>query len=400
MPAGVHLFLLWSAFAAELSTGPTEPLPIVGGDEALTCEFPSVVALVNADEHLRCSATLVHPEVVVTAAHCLVDKKTPVVRIAFGEAVDFEMQVSGGMPERVIPVANCEAHPGYVQRGTPDVAYCTLSEPVLDVPRIPLLAGCEIDTLQPGVEVTIAGFGATFGQLVEGPDGPKGEPELVTEGTGPKRYTTQTIDVMDLDSGLAAVVGSNGSQSGCFGDSGGPAMIEMADGTWRVFGAGSTLYTPENELPPPEIPGNICGTGTAYALLSLQLEWLETQSGFDLTPCHDDAGNWSPQEGCGDFPVSPDVASGSWADGCAGGPIGGGEPQCEDVAGTSGGTTGERHTCEGSAGPPALARLIRPRTVPLRRRKERLLESTAAVDADVAHGVGESAGLNRLVHRH
>ncbi|MEM6293887.1 MAG: trypsin-like serine protease [Myxococcota bacterium] len=299
------------------------PLPIVGGAEAGLCEFPSAVGILEDDETpVMCTGTLVHPNVVTLAAHCI-NPKRPIVGVAFGE------QGQGDVgPARVAPVdfADCVGHPQYFQLGFPDIAVCTLAEPVEDVPIVPILAGCEVDLLEVGTEVTIVGFGSSYGQVIDG--------EVEAEGVGPKRYTTQTIDDVELDEDEVHMVGPDGSQSACFGDSGGPALIELPDGTWRVFGAASRLYDPGG-FPPPEEPGNFCGVGVTYGLLTTQLQWLQDESGYDLTPCHDDDGMYAPSEGCGAFPVSPQVGAGTWDEGCAGGPLGGGEPVCEPAAGGS-----------------------------------------------------------------
>lgn len=308
----------------------------MGGETTTNCQFPSAVAILEDDETpVMCTGTLVHPNVVTFAAHC-VNPERPVVAVGFGEEGQGEIG-----PVRVVPVDDCEPHPQYFQEGYPDIAYCTLLEPVLDVPRVPILAGCEVDVLQEDVEVTIVGFGATFGEYVGG--------ELETEGVGLKRYTTQTIDLVELDEDEVHMVGPDGAQSACFGDSGGPALIEMSDGTWRVFGAASRLYDPGG-FPDPK-DGNFCGIGVTYGLLSTQLDWLESQSGYDLTPCHDADGQWAPSPECGDFPLTPQTGTGTWEEGCAGGELGGGAPLCSDAGGTTGGeetsSGGESSTGDG-----------------------------------------------------
>lgn len=306
-----------------LGVEPAPVLPIVGGDEAGSCEFPFTVAILEDDETpTKCSGTLVNPNVVTLAAHC-VDPQRPIVAVGFGE----EGQGETG-PQRVVPVVDCVGHPQYFQMGFPDIAYCTLADPVQDVAIMPILAGCELDLLEVGSEVTIVGFGASYGTVVSG--------EVEAEGVGPKRFTTQTIEEVSPGVDEVYMVGPNGSQSACFGDSGGPALLELPDGTWRVFGAASRLYDPGG-FPPPAQPDNICGVGVIYGLLTTQIEWLEAETGYDLTPCHDGTGDWDPGSGCGDFPMDPELGAGTWKNGCVGGAVGGGEPVCEPDVGTTGG---------------------------------------------------------------
>jgi len=311
---------------AGIATELPPPLPIVGGSDAATCEFPATVMMLEDDATpVMCSGSLLTPDIVLTAAHCLIPER-PIVAIGFGEAG----QVFGEPAFTVAPT-ECEAHPDWNNFGSNDVAYCRLAEPVTTVPIVPLLGGCETDVLEPGVELTIVGFGATWGSYDEEND------MVISMGVGAKRWTTQTIDYVDLEVNEVNMVGANGSQSACFGDSGGPAYVELGDGTWRVVGAGSHLYDPGG-FPAPMEKGNICGVGVAYSFAPGAIDWLESSSGVDLTPCWD-GDQWVPDApGCGDFPVDPNLAAGSWKNRCAGGELGGSdEPTCEPASDDTGG---------------------------------------------------------------
>lgn len=318
----VSLTILLKASDAGLSAPEPDPQFITGGTETTNCQFPSVVSVLEDDDTpVWCSGTLVHPNVVSIAAHCVTPAR-PIVGIGFGEVGEGET----GAPQRVVDIEDCVAHPGYLSEGHPDIGFCTLAEPVDDVPIIPILAGCDVELLEEGTEITIVGFGAVYGEYAG--DG------FNTHGTGPKRHTLQTIYDVDLADDEVHLVGSSGAQSACFGDSGGPAFIELSDGSWRVFGAASELYNPSG-FPPPGTPGNICGVGVTYGVLSTRLDWLEAQTGYDLTPCHDPDGHWDPSSDCGDFPTDPLAGDGDWATGCVGGPIGGGQPLCGEIGGGS-----------------------------------------------------------------
>jgi trypsin len=296
------------------------PLPIVGGTDAGTCQFPTVTSMLVFDgSAMICSGTLIHPQVVMTAAHCIIPE-SPIDAVGFGEHAP-----ETGVPAAIIDVAFCQAHPDYETMGKHDVAFCMLSQP-LALEITPVLDGCEAQALQPGLEIVIAGFGSTFAVV----DDAGNITEI--EGVGTKRYTTQTIHSLDDFAGAVNFASPNGSQSACFGDSGGPAFVRMSDGTWRVFGTGSQLFDPGG-LPPPVEPGNACGVGASYGNASLVVDWLETSIGFDITPCHDAMGVFTGGPACGNFPTEIHHAIGDWMSGCVGGVLGGGLEVCEPFAG-------------------------------------------------------------------
>lgn len=272
------------------------PSAIFNGSDASECAFPSAVGMLIGGE-IFCTGTLIHPQVILFAAHCMDTSQQGVIpeAIMFGEDADD--------PARVIPVDTCQLHPDWQTLGI-DLAACTLPVAVHQVPITPIIMGCEADTLQPNVDLTIVGFGATAGFLDE-------EGNLSVEGVGRKRFTHQRVtDVLIGDNDLVMVGPDTG---GCFGDSGGPALVQLFDGTWRVVGAASTLHP--DSVPDPE--GEICGLGTVYEIVWNHVDWLESSTGFDLTPCHTSDGTWDPGPDCGGFPLAPELPETSWAEGCA-----------------------------------------------------------------------------------
>jgi MYXO-CTERM domain-containing protein len=159
--------------------------------------------------------------------------------------------------------------------------------------------GCETDVLQPGKDTTIVGFG-------NADNGPYGI----------KREVVAPINQITGDN--EAFIGGDGKDS-CQGDSGGPVYVQLTsaegfDDTWRVFGI--TSY------------GGACGTGGYYSMMHIGMEWLESESGIDLTPCHDADGTWHPTQDCFQFPKDPAAGGGSWQTGCDSGPLGGYSSTC------------------------------------------------------------------------
>jgi hypothetical protein len=118
---------------------------------------------------------------------------------------------------------------------------------------------------------------------------------------GIKREVTTTITSINADNEVR--VGGSGKDS-CQGDSGGPVYLQLDDGSWRVFGITSWGYG--------------CGDGGYYSMMHRGISWFESQSGVDITPCHDANGTWNPSEGCGEFPLETRPGAGSWTSGCGG----------------------------------------------------------------------------------
>lgn len=253
----------WSwAMAAQLQAV-DDPQALVGGTEAGVCEWPTAVAVGG------CSGTLIHPEVVIYAAHC----GAGATQVAFGET-------STGA--RVVATSSCATNPAFVEPGGDDFAYCVLAEPVTDLAIAPILMGCELQLLAPDVMLTTLGFGGA-------PDGP----------SGIKRWVEMPIDQVFLDTAILHAGGDGVSL--CGGDSGGGSFVRYLDGSWRLVGVSSaTIGTPCTD---------------AQALLAMPfngVEWIESSSGIDVTPCHDADGTWNPGASCQGFAQDPATGVGDW----------------------------------------------------------------------------------------
>jgi hypothetical protein len=127
--------------AAAPLAAPPRPSAVYGGAPVETCAWPSVVMIDD-----RCTGTLIHPEIVVYAAHC-----GPADQIHFGERNDAIV--------RSVATESCAAFDTEAFAPGEDVAFCKLTLAVTDVPIVPVLAGCETTLITPGREVEIVGFG-------------------------------------------------------------------------------------------------------------------------------------------------------------------------------------------------------------------------------------------------
>lgn len=259
------------------TAAPTPPTPIFGGAEAEICAFPGVVSL--SDGSTRCTGALVHPRLVLYAAHC----GATGMKVGFGE--------SALAPAQVVEPELCRVHPDYGGLGSEavDFAFCRLAEPA-PVPVLPIASGCELALLEPQAEATIVGYG-------ESDSG---------SGDGPKRWAPAPVRLVLAD---YFEVGGLGEAGVCAGDSGGPALLRAADDTWRVFGVAS-------------VHAAGCGGIGHYAYAERAIGWLEEQAELDLTPCHASDGAWRPDFRCSDFAPASSAGAGAWTDFCAAAPAG------------------------------------------------------------------------------
>ncbi|GEM_PF-2647005 len=273
----VMLVLLSSIPARAMS----EDIPVVD-----TCDWPTAVKA-----GYYCTGAYVGNQIVVTAAHCVEDGNLPGQVIEFGETPQEEIKV---------PVDHCVTHPG----GEPsknawggdsydgvDLAYCVLEYNV-NLPRVPVLVpGCESEYIGNLVymdpapaDVEAIGMGCNDSNCNS-----PGYKRAATFDLQGQRYAKGSWKLDAEFQGDSSPMRS--------GDSGGPLMVQMADGTWRVIG----VY-------------HGTAAGNVWERVPPYLRWIEQNSGRDITPCHDWNGSLNEYVFDGDLDACHEIGNAVYPD--------------------------------------------------------------------------------------
>jgi len=229
LSSSVAALLLAPAVAA---AGGAIHAPIIGGDPVAAGQFPTVVALrtfaADSSSYTLCTGTLIAPEWILTAAHCI-DPKLLQQELGLGTAEEVAANTeiyfdvtdldARPRPGRMVRARETFANPYFStsRLGDNDIGLVHLAQAVTDRPPTPINRSHEA-TL-PGIKVTMVGYGMTDAS------------NDMSTGVEYALFDRLSIQCSGLGQGLAdsnLLCYSQADNRGkCQGDSGGPSFLDM-----------------------------------------------------------------------------------------------------------------------------------------------------------------------------
>lgn len=238
---------------------------VIGGAATTAGEFPGVGALMydfgdGSGPQFGCTGTLIAPDVVLTAAHCIDPELWGTTVPGFTLALD--VRAAAGVPE-IVPGREGIAFDAFdieapLEDGLAqfhDIGVLRLAASITTVPPARMVRRSHVPRIVAGLAVEIAGYGLTD------PDGAEGGVMFDAQAT------IASLNASEIQIGAGTPAPQN-----CNGDSGGPGFAEFGTGR-RIIGVVSRSFA-----------GGRCVTGSIDTRVDPYLSWIHAQVPEGL-PC-------------------------------------------------------------------------------------------------------------------
>lgn len=238
--------------------------PIVGGNEATPGEWPWQVRVLPSI--YLCGGSLIDPEWVLTAAHCVVDDFGDPYSPAEITLILGEHNTSISEPSEQLPgVSQVIVHENYnAFTSNNDIALLKLDSPATLNARVAVVDLAPDSIIAAGTLATVTGWGTLSSGGFPSSTLQEVEVPVISNATcNAPDYYNESVTANMLCAGYA-----QGGKDSCQGDSGGPLVIENGAGGWKLIGVVSWGIGCAG----PKQPG-------VYTRVSKYIGWIQSHTG-------------------------------------------------------------------------------------------------------------------------